>query len=358
MTLIKRSDKGQALTYEEMDGNFTHLGGDGTYQFPSTDGAANQVLVTNGEGQLEFRDQLDIDFSDTDIKGSVYADDSTLLVNAREGTIPSEVLTGTAEIDVIGNITGDVIGNVTGDVIGSVFADDSTELVNAIDGTINLNTTSITSLLDVDYSSPTAGDVLKWDGTKWSAQPESGAAVSASNADLLDGFDSPYFLDATNLTNVTVILQQVYPIGSIYVNASNSNNPATLLGFGTWVAFGGGRVPVGYVDGGDVDGDYGTAEGTGGGKETTLTPYQLPDHGHRIYDTTYVDPSLSSVNYASHKAVNISNSNGQYRLNSQQSGNPPLIEQSLYDGNTPIGDQLSVDLRQPYITVYMWKRTA
>ena len=31
MTLIKRSTKGSALTFDELDGNFTHLGGDGTY---------------------------------------------------------------------------------------------------------------------------------------------------------------------------------------------------------------------------------------------------------------------------------------------------------------------------------------
>lgn len=31
MSLIKRSDKGSALTFGELDGNFTHLGGDGTY---------------------------------------------------------------------------------------------------------------------------------------------------------------------------------------------------------------------------------------------------------------------------------------------------------------------------------------
>jgi hypothetical protein len=54
MTLIKRSGKGSALTYEEMDGNFTHLGGDGTYQMPSTDGINGQVLQTNGEGQVSF----------------------------------------------------------------------------------------------------------------------------------------------------------------------------------------------------------------------------------------------------------------------------------------------------------------
>ena len=115
MTLIKRSDKGQALTYEEMDGNFTHLGGDGSYQFPSTDGVANQVLVTNGEGQLEFRDQLDVDFTLTDIKGSVYGQDSSLIVDSENNAL---------------------IGNLTGDMIGSVFADDSTLLVDGIEGKI------------------------------------------------------------------------------------------------------------------------------------------------------------------------------------------------------------------------------
>ena len=57
MSLTKRSGKGSALTYNEMDDNFTHLGGDGSYQFPSTDGSSNQVLATNGSGQLSFVDQ-------------------------------------------------------------------------------------------------------------------------------------------------------------------------------------------------------------------------------------------------------------------------------------------------------------
>ena len=54
MTLTKRSTKGSSLTYTEMDGNLTHLGGDGTYQFPSTDGTSGHVLTTNGSGALSF----------------------------------------------------------------------------------------------------------------------------------------------------------------------------------------------------------------------------------------------------------------------------------------------------------------
>lgn len=352
MAITLRSTKGTSLTYSEMDENFDFLDRtkhdrmDISYEGEYT----NPKITINNKGEIIAVEQQADAAPATDITGSVFGDDSTKIVDGVENKVY-------AANGFFGDVTGNLVGNTTGTHQGNVIGDDSTVLVEAYSGTVNLNNTSIKSLLDVNYSTPAPGDVLKWDGSKWAAQPESGAAVSASNADLLDGFDSPYFLDATNLTNVTVILQQVYPIGSIYINASNSTNPATLLGFGTWVAFGGGRVPVGYVAGGDVDGDYGEAELEGGGKETTLTPYQLPDHGHRIYDTTLSDPSLSTENYSSHRAVSIIRAGGQYRLNSQ-SPVVPLIEQSLYDGDTPRGDQLSVDIRQPYITVYMWKRTA
>jgi F0F1-type ATP synthase assembly protein I len=76
-------------------------------------------------------------------KGSVFADDSTLLVDAVSGTIVGPVIgnvTGNVTGNVIGNITGNVVGNTTGfhtgDVKGSVFADDSTLLVDAVSGTI------------------------------------------------------------------------------------------------------------------------------------------------------------------------------------------------------------------------------
>ena len=54
MALTKRSTKGTALTHEEMDANFTHLGGDGTYVMPTTDGDSGQVMSTNGSGQVSF----------------------------------------------------------------------------------------------------------------------------------------------------------------------------------------------------------------------------------------------------------------------------------------------------------------
>lgn len=114
MTLIKRADKGEALTYEELDGNFTHLGGDGSYQFPATDGLASQVLTTDGNGNLTFQ-TISLDEIRGDIKGSVFADDSTLLVDAVDGKI-------------VGPIQSD---DIRGTLIGTVYADDSTKIIDA-----------------------------------------------------------------------------------------------------------------------------------------------------------------------------------------------------------------------------------
>ena len=55
MTITTRSGKGSALTNSELDADFTHLGGDGSYQAPSTKGTAGQVLRMNsGATALEF----------------------------------------------------------------------------------------------------------------------------------------------------------------------------------------------------------------------------------------------------------------------------------------------------------------
>jgi len=71
----------------------------------------------------------------------------------------------------------------------------------------------------------------------------------------------------------------IFPIGSIYINVTGTN-PGTFLG-GTWVAFGAGKCLVG-LDSGDTDFD--TAEETGGAKAVTLTAAQsgLPSHNHEL----------------------------------------------------------------------------
>jgi hypothetical protein len=86
-----------------------------------------------------------------DIKGSVFGDDSTKIVDAVENKIYSTFY-GNLTGNVLGNVTGNVLGNLTGDttgyhtgdVKGSVFGDDSSILVDAISGYIYGNVSATT----------------------------------------------------------------------------------------------------------------------------------------------------------------------------------------------------------------------
>ena len=194
MALTKRSTKGSALTHDEMDANLTHLGGDGTYVMPTTDGDSGQVMSTNGEGQVSF----------------------------------------------------------------------------------------------------------------------------------------------TTLTGVTATIANAYPVGSIYMNCSNATNPGTLLGFGTWAAFGEGRVLIG-IDSSDTDFD--TAEETGGSKTHTLTEAQLPSHRHQVgsHDSTAgFGGAAGNVEFVQDAGTGIGNA----------------VNTSF------TGSGQAHTIVQPYIVVYMWKRTA
>lgn len=136
-------------------------------------------------------------------------------------------------------------------------------------------------------------------------------------------------------SNFEAVLEAVYPVGSIYTNAVNSTNPATLLGFGTWSAFGAGRVMVGYDSG---DADFNSAEETGGSKTQNLA------HTH---GATF---KASDINSANHTHTGITRGAGT------SDGISVNHTHNYFDRD---GSALTTtSIVQPYITVYMWKRTA
>ena len=142
--------------------------------------------------------------------------------------------------------------------------------------------------------------------------------------------------------NGTNIFEKIYPVGSIYINAAVSTNPGTLLGFGTWVAFGAGKVPVG-IDSSDTDFD--TAEETGGSKTSAL-----PNHTHQWFDGTRSGAS-SGIDFSSSFTSGSFNSSG---VADDFSGDPDTGD--FYTANPSSSPTISTI--QPYIVVYMWKRTA
>lgn len=82
--------------------------------------------------------------------------------------------------------------------------------------------------------------------------------------------------EAQAFANGAAAASAAFPIGAVFI-AVVSTNPATLLGYGSWAAFGAGRVMVG-LDAGDTDFD--AAEETGGAKTHTLSATEMPVHTH------------------------------------------------------------------------------
>ena len=134
------------------------------------------------------------------------------------------------------------------------------------------------------------------------------------------------------LANVNAM---AYPVGSIYT-AIVSTNPATLLGVGTWTAFATGRMLIG-LDGADEDFD--TVEEEGGFKTHTLTTDEMPSHTH----TTNVDNKDNT---------GVSNTGGQRVGEDANADYARDITSSATGGGNAHNNM------PPYITVYMWKRTA
>ena len=179
------------------------------------------------------------------------------------------------------------------------------------------------------------------------------AAPTASAATNSTQIGTTAYVTTAIATAIAAVKEALHPVGSIYSQAAVSTNPATLLGFGTWVAFGAGRVMVG-IDSGNTLMD--AVEETGGSADspsvgantgaTSLTIAQMPAHNHNNGD-----------------ADQLLNPTPSYGVSAGFSGGGSL-EDSLSVGggashtHTQTSGTTTNTNYQPFITVYMWKRTA
>ena len=124
----------------------------------------------------------------------------------------------------------------------------------------------------------------------------------------------------------STILLRAFPVGAVYITYNN-NNPRNFLG-GTWVQFGQGRVLMGQGEGNDGSTSMSfTANATGG---------------------TYYSDVLNS-------------SDKRYGLRSNEG--PTYYTERTIVRSSDVGNgsgerNAKVSLVQPYITIYMWRRTA
>ena len=179
------------------------------------------------------------------------------------------------------------------------------------------------------------------------------------------------------------LINLLYPVGSVYINATNNTNPGALFGVGTWVAFGAGRVPVGVDAGNPL---FDTAEETGGSYDATLVSHNhsgttgnenqnhshggatdgVGNHAHTTNfgfsaDHDYFGNGVSSFTYNGGGVTQ-----NPYQYNSEGAGahshnfTTSGISNNHQHGFTTStsGSSATNANIQPFITVFMWKRTA
>ena len=156
------------------------------------------------------------------------------------------------------------------------------------------------------------------------------------------------------LTDCTDTLKKVYPVGSIYMSTV-STNPATLFGFGTWEAMPAGRVLL--AQGKSSWGTTYNAGSTGGEATHQLTVGEMPSHNHSgstnttgVHTHTFTVTSEEIGNDSNKPTVGYNNA-GTYTTSS--AGNH---SHTVTINNT--GSNTAHNNMMPYISVYMWKRTA
>jgi hypothetical protein len=159
---------------------------------------------------------------------------------------------------------------------------------------------------------------------------------------------------AASTAFIQAAISALYPVGSIYTNASNSTNPATLLGFGTWSAFAAGRVLIGLDA---TNALFDTAEETGGSANAINVSHNhtatstVNDNGHR-HQTGARD---STADFGGNNTTEF--------VASYPSSNQPYTSTvttgiTVSTSVSTVGSSGTNANYQPYITVYMWKRTA
>jgi hypothetical protein len=150
---------------------------------------------------------------------------------------------------------------------------------------------------------------------------------------------------------VTAALGAIYPVGSIYVNAAVSTNPATLLGFGTWEAFGAGRVMVGFNA---SDALFDTLEETGGSKDAIVV-----SHTHTATSTVTDSGHSHTGNINSQNgSTSTGGGGGAAVFPAAGSINSNTTGITVATTNASTGSSGTNANLPPYITVRMWKRTA
>ena len=237
---------------------------------------------------------------------------------------------------------------------------DETTVTRSDNSTVTIPVTTAFNPPDMDggvmIRDTSANSKTGWTVTKITTKNlANGRVEQANKADrtdtILSNGEYKSFVDAF----VQECLLKIYPVGSIYMSVEYVS-PQKFLG-GTWVEWGQGRVPVGVNP---SDTDFKDAGKTGGEKKHLLDQSEMPEHTHRYCIYNRVSEGNA---YALHLPTeqgawshNVAKGTDAYSLQPEARVEPGA--NSGYFNILTTGGSIAHNNLQPYITCYMWKRTA
>ena len=161
---------------------------------------------------------------------------------------------------------------------------------------------------------------------------------------IFDWSKNDFNVNGTLKVNNTNIFDLIYPVGSFYISAK-STNPATLFG-GTWEQIQG-RFLLGMSN------SY-PAGSQGGEAKHTLTESEMPSHNGHLSAGIAGGVPMGKGNYEGYLNKDVMNaySGGGYRGWNVYAGN------EIHPASEAVGGGQAHNNMPPYLSVYMWKRTA